>query len=106
MSSLSSRAGREEVSAIELLLRNARQGQADALGQLLKTYQNYLTILATTQLDSKLRRRMNPSDLVQETLLAAHRDFQKFRGCSEREFLGWLRQVLIHCLHHAIEMHL
>jgi RNA polymerase sigma-70 factor (ECF subfamily) len=63
-------------------------------------------VLATTQLDQRLRRRVAPSDLVQETLLAAHRDFGKFRGHSEREFLAWLRQILINCLHHAVETHL
>jgi RNA polymerase sigma-70 factor (ECF subfamily) len=92
-------------SDVEQLLDDARQGQREPLGQLLQLYQNYLNILATTQLDRRLRRRMNASDLVQETMLAAHRDFGKFRGSTEREFLAWLRQILIHCLHHAIETH-
>jgi len=92
-------------SDVEQLLGDARQGQREPLGQLLQLYQNYLNILATTQLDRRLRRRMNASDLVQETMLAAHRDFGKFRGSTEREFLAWLRQILIHCLHHAIETH-
>ena len=48
---------------------------------------------------------MNPSDLVQETMLAAHCDFAKFRGSTEREFVAWLRQVLIHCVQHAIDAH-
>jgi RNA polymerase sigma-70 factor (ECF subfamily) len=87
-------------------LDQARLGQAESMGQLLQMYRNYLTILATIQLDQRLRRRMNPSDLVQEAMLAAHRDFGDFRGRSEREFLAWLRQVLIHSLHHAIEVHL
>lgn len=91
---------------IENLLELARDGASEPLGQLLQLYRNYLTVLATTQLDRRLRRRMNPSDLVQETLLAAHRDIRQFRGSTEREFLAWLRQILIHCLHHAIEMHL
>ncbi len=92
-------------SNVEQLLDDARQGQREPLGLLLQSYRNYLTILATTQLDRRLRRRMSASDLVQETMLAAHRDFGKFRGSSEREFLAWLRQILIHCLHHAIETH-
>lgn len=91
---------------VENLLELARDGEKEPLGQLLQLYRNYLTVLATTQLDRRLRRRMNPSDLVQETLLAAHRDIGQFRGCTEREFLAWLRQILIHCLHHAIETHL
>jgi len=106
MSSTLTPANETDGPCVETLLEEARQGEAETLGQLLQLYRNYLTILAATQLDRRLRRRMNPSDLVQETMLAAHRDFGKFRGGSEREFLAWLRQILINCLHHAIETHL
>jgi RNA polymerase sigma-70 factor (ECF subfamily) len=88
------------------LLAAVRRGDADRLGDLLQLYRNYLTILATTQLDARLRRRVSPSDLVQETMLGAHRDFEQFRGASERELLAWLRQILVHSLHHAYEMHI
>ena len=94
-----------EPGDVSELLRRARSGSPQAVGPLLEVYQNYLTILAGTQLNSRLRRRVSPSDLVQETMLAAHRDIGQFRGDSEREFLGWLRQILIHSLHHAIETH-
>src|SRR5271165_3102484 len=67
------------------LLERARRGNAEALGQVLQLYRNYLTILATTQLDRRLRRRVSPSDLVQDAMLAAHTDFAAFRGGSERE---------------------
>jgi RNA polymerase sigma-70 factor (ECF subfamily) len=75
------------------------------MGQLLQLYRNYLTVLATTQLDRRLRPRMSPSDIVQETMLAAHRDFGQFRGGTERELLAWLRQILINCLYRAYETH-
>ncbi|MFO1062483.1 MAG: sigma-70 family RNA polymerase sigma factor [Pirellulales bacterium] len=88
------------------LLESARGGDREALGELLQWYCNYLTILATTQLDRRLQRRLSPSDLVQDTLLAAHRDFSAFRGSCERELLGWLRQILINSLHRAIDVHL
>lgn len=93
-------------SGIASMIEEARIGSPEPVGRLLQLYQNYLTVLATTQLDRRLRRRMNPSDLVQEALLAAHRDFGQFRGVSERELLAWLRQILINCLHHAVETHL
>jgi RNA polymerase sigma-70 factor (ECF subfamily) len=91
---------------VERLLIEARSGEAESLGQLLQLYRSYLTILATTQFDRRLRRRLSPSDLVQEAMLAAHRDFGQFNGQSERQFLAWLRQILINCLHHSIEAHL
>jgi len=90
---------------VEQLLQSARQGELDPLGQLLRSYQNYLTILAASQLDRRVRRRVSPSDLVQETMLAAHRDFPQFRGRSEPEFLAWLRQVFLSCLRHSIDEH-
>lgn len=88
------------------LLTAARQNGGPELGQLLQLYRNYLTILATAQLDARLRRRLSPSDLVQDALLGAYRDFGQFRGGSERELLAWLRQILINCLHHAYETHI
>jgi RNA polymerase sigma-70 factor (ECF subfamily) len=88
------------------LLAEAKTGSEEQVGKLLTLYRNYLTILATTQLDARLRRRMSPSDLVQEAMLGAYRDFGKFRGNTERELLAWLRQILINCLHHAYEAHI
>jgi RNA polymerase sigma-70 factor (ECF subfamily) len=87
------------------LLAAARAGDRDALGQLLQWYANYLTILASTQLDGRLRRRLNPSDIVQEAMLAAHKDFADFRGQSQGELLCWLRTILIHTLHRSFERH-
>lgn len=107
MSSQGSLAGSnsQHVRAEQLLLR-ARAGGGEPVGQLLHLYRNYLLVLATTQFDRRLRRRLSPSDLVQEAMLAAHRDFGQFRGDCEGQFLAWLRQILIHCLHRAIETHL
>ena len=50
--------------------------------------------------------RVSPSDVVQESLLEAHRDFGNFRGRSANEFLAWLRQILVHNLAHTIDRHL
>ena len=87
------------------LLERARRGDVESLGELLQCYASYLTILATTQLDRRLRRRVNPSDLVQETMLAAHRDFRAFRGASQPEMLGWLRKILINTMHRTFATH-
>jgi RNA polymerase sigma-70 factor (ECF subfamily) len=105
MSSVTSAREVPEQICVNSLIDEAREGGNESLGRLLQLYRNYLTILATTQLNARLRRRVSPSDLVQETMLAVHRDFHQFRGKSEPEFLGWLRRILIHSLHHAIATH-
>lgn len=91
---------------LDELLARAKQGQSQSLGTLLQWYNRYLTILASNRLDGRIRRRVSPSDIVQETLLAAHRDFQGFRGGSQGELVAWLRQILIHSLHRHVERHL
>ena len=58
-------------AGVSILIGDARSGASDSLGRLLQLYRNYLTILATTQLNARLRARVSPSDLVQETMLAA-----------------------------------
>ncbi len=87
------------------LLNAAKLGDRDQLGRLLLLYNNYLNILANSQLDKRLRARVNPSDIVQETLLAAHRDFSGFRGQSTAEFVAWLRQILVNVLLGVIAKH-
>lgn len=96
----------DEALEFQTLLSQAKQGNNAALGSLLQWYVNYLTILASTGLNHQLRRRVNPSDVVQETMLAAHRDFDAFRGQSQNELLGWLRQILINTLHRNFARHM
>jgi RNA polymerase sigma-70 factor (ECF subfamily) len=90
---------------VEQLIREARDGEMESLGRLLRAYENYLRLLATTQIDRKLQARIGASDLVQETLMGAFRDFEQFRGHSERELIAWLRQILIHRLQVFVRQH-
>jgi RNA polymerase sigma-70 factor (ECF subfamily) len=76
------------------LLERARAGDSPALGRLLESYRSYLTVLAGVQIGRRLRGKVDAADAVQEAFLGAFRDFPQFRGASEAEFLGWLRQVL------------
>jgi RNA polymerase sigma-70 factor (ECF subfamily) len=80
------------------LLLNARQGDEQALGDLLVLYRDYLKLLARVQIDRRLKRKLDASDVVQDALLRAHRGFGQFRGQSEGELLAWLRTILASCL--------
>jgi RNA polymerase sigma-70 factor (ECF subfamily) len=76
------------------LLEQARAADGATLGQLLELYRGYLALLARTQIGRRLQSKIDPGDLVQETFLEAHRHFALFRGTTEAEFVGWLRQIL------------
>jgi RNA polymerase sigma-70 factor (ECF subfamily) len=76
------------------LLAQARAGDGPALGRLLELYRSYLVVLARIQIGRRLQGKVGASDVVQEAFLGAHRDFPQFRGTTEQEFLGWLRQIL------------
>jgi RNA polymerase sigma-70 factor (ECF subfamily) len=79
----------------EQLIERARAGDSQALGQLLELYRNYLTLLARLHLHRRLQSKVDPTDLVQESFLKAHRHYAQFRGHSEVELVGWLRQILV-----------
>jgi RNA polymerase sigma-70 factor (ECF subfamily) len=57
-------------------------------------YREYLRLLARPRILGALARRLEPSDVVQETLLNAHRARGNFRGKTEAEFRAWLRTIL------------
>src|SRR5437667_5405850 len=60
----------------------------------LERCREYLRMLARLQLHPRLHGKLDASDVVQQTLLSAHVNREQFRGHTEAELLGWLRQIL------------
>lgn len=76
------------------LLDESLAGNADSFGLLLEYYRPYLIVLAKRYLDTRVRGRVDESDIVQITFLEAQRDFKSFRGSQIDELLAWLRHIL------------
>ncbi len=60
----------------------------------LESYRSYLRLLAGLRLDPRLRRKIDPSDLVQLTLLKAHEAAERSPVVGEAQRAAWLRQIL------------
>lgn len=59
----------------------------------LEACRGYLTLLASVQLSPRFRAKEDTADLVQLTLLEAHRDLPDYRGSTEAELLAWLKTI-------------
>jgi RNA polymerase sigma-70 factor (ECF subfamily) len=87
------------------LFTAARAGSNSSLGRLLTLYTNYLKLLVSAQMDDRLRGRVSPSDIIQESFYEAHRDFPQFRGQSPGEFVVWLRRIVVNNILRVVEQH-
>lgn len=76
------------------LIALAKRDGEESLGRLLEFYRNYLHLLARLEVGGQLQRKLDASDLVQETFLDAHRNFVTFEGTTEPQFIAWLRRIL------------
>lgn len=54
----------------------------------------YLRLLAQAHLGDPLKKKVDASDLVQQTLMQAHEDLHQFNGSSEAQLVAWLKKIL------------
>jgi RNA polymerase sigma-70 factor (ECF subfamily) len=66
----------------------------------LEDFRSYLLLLARMQLDPGPKNRIEPSDIVQQTLLEAHAKADQFQG-DDSALAAWLRQALVNNLRDA-----
>ena len=64
----------------------------------LEPYRRYLEVLARVHLDTRLRGKLDPTDIVQQTLLRACAALPDLRGQSPESLAAWLRKILARTL--------
>jgi RNA polymerase sigma-70 factor (ECF subfamily) len=84
---------RPDSAETERLLRQVRAGDRQAFEQLFARHQAYLRWLVELRLDPRLRARVDPSDVVQETHLEALHRLRAYLARPALPFRLWLRQI-------------
>ena len=85
-----------ESSQLAGWLTLARQGDESARNRLFEACRSFVAVTARVQLHRRLQTKVDPSDLVQQSMLEAHRGFENFRGRTPEEWLAWLKQIVQH----------
>src|SRR5205823_1977016 len=77
----------------EQLLAQVVQGDDRARGLLLQRHRDRLRRMIALRLDPRLRRRVDPSDVLQESLAEADRKLSDYSRCRPLPFYPWLREL-------------
>jgi RNA polymerase sigma-70 factor (ECF subfamily) len=80
----------------------ASNGKQGGLPMELERYRPLLRLLAQIHLDPRLKAKLDPSDVVQETFTQAYAARDGFRGTSPAECEAWLRAILARTLLRAV----
>lgn len=75
----------------EELLSRAKVGDIGALAELFDVYRERLWQMVRLRLDVRLQRRIDPSDILQETYLDVSRRFADYAADPQMPFFLWLR---------------
>tara|TARA_R110002126_G_scaffold1490_13_gene8813 strand:+ start:2127 stop:2753 length:627 start_codon:yes stop_codon:yes gene_type:complete len=78
----------------QVLLRDARHGDAEAWQRLDARYRNALRMFARGRVPDRARARFDTDDLLQTTFFAAWRELDQYAWKGDKSFLAWLRRIL------------
>lgn len=77
-----------------------------AVDRLLTSYRPRLRQLVAARLDPRLSARVDPSDVVQDTLMEAAEQLPQYLQGNPLPFFPWLRQLAIHRLTELAQQHI
>jgi RNA polymerase sigma-70 factor (ECF subfamily) len=77
-------------------LAAARAGDAAARDRLFGSCRSFVATAARFHLQRRLQAKVDASDVVQQSLLEAHRGFDGFAGETPQEWLAWLKRIVAH----------
>jgi RNA polymerase sigma-70 factor (ECF subfamily) len=90
----------------DALIEQARRGDASARQQLLTRHRERLGRMVAVRLDRRLAARVDPSDVVQETLAAAAQKLPAYLRERPLPFYPWLRAIALERVSKVHQRHL
>ncbi len=90
----------------EELIEAALSGSEGALAELFDQNRDRLRRLLTLRMDPRVRARVSPSDVLQETFLELARRLPRYSEEQQLPFFLWLRAIAGNCLARAHRTHL
>lgn len=89
----------------EDLLRRVERGDRRAAEQLLAAQRDYLRRMLEARMEPALRQRVDPSDIIQETLMEANRRLDDYLQRRPTTFRLWIRRKALEQLVNARRHH-
>ena len=93
-------------SESQALLKRAADGDSQAAKELFGRHRNRLKRMVLLRLDHRIVARVDPSDVVQETLVEAYRRLRDFTENQQIEFYPWLRSIACDRLNYECRRHI
>jgi RNA polymerase sigma-70 factor (ECF subfamily) len=83
----------DDVPDTEELLRRIACGDGEATQQLFQRHRGQLARMVSVRMDPRVRGRIDPSDVIQETLALASQRLSQYMTERPIPFYPWLRQI-------------
>jgi RNA polymerase sigma-70 factor (ECF subfamily) len=88
------------------LIELAATGDASAVNTLLEQHRERLMRMVTIRMDPRVAKRVDASDVVQDSLREAHEKLQEYAKKRPLPFYPWLRQIAWQRLMHTHDRHI
>ena len=90
----------------ERLLAEVRRDPAASVNELLELHRNQLRKAVAANFDRRLSGRVDPSDVIQETLIEANRRLPEYLNNPQIPFYPWLRAIAMNRLTDLYRRHI
>jgi RNA polymerase sigma-70 factor (ECF subfamily) len=87
------------------LVQRAQDGDMDAYNRLFERYYDRVLRIVRIRLGTRIRTYLEAEDIIQETFIAAVKNFDRFEMRHEAALIAWLSRLAEHKIKEALDYH-